>query len=162
MGSQEILKITFLYPNSSFPWFTSQTKDENLDSSCELYQEHKEEISASPKHDSLPQPTTTQRSTFKVLETTKITKLGLLFLPPLFFNRSFTTSKSKNKFIFLTPEKRFATAELKGGFANYYANNKLSLSSRYNIKYQISNFGSENLLNLDFPEMSWVASHVEP
>ena len=113
-------------------------------------QKHKDEISAGPKQDSMLQPTTTQPSKFKALQNTKIIKLGLLSLTPLFFNRRFNTSNLKNTFIFLPPEKRFPTSELEVGFANHYANNLLS--SRYNMKYQISNSRSKNLLTLDFSE----------
>ena len=81
--SQENSEPTFLYYNSSFFWFISETKDDILDSAwvpiLKLNREHKDEISAGPKQDSLPQPTTTQPSTFKALQTT-IVKV----MPPVF------------------------------------------------------------------------------
>ena len=55
-----------------------------------------------------------QPSTFKALQITKISKLSLLSLPPLFFNRrerQEETSKSKSKFI-SPPGKQSPTTKL--------------------------------------------------
>ena len=63
----------------------------------------------SPKQVLLSHATTTHPLTVKALEITKITKLGLPFLTPLVFNRRFTVSQSKSKFIFCLSEKRSLT-----------------------------------------------------
>ena len=60
-----------------------------------LYTKHIDDIPGGPKQDSLPNLTTIQPSTLKALQTTKTTKLDLLFLTPLFFNRGATTPNEK-------------------------------------------------------------------
>ena len=58
--------------------------------------------------------TTTYTSTNKTLQTTKKKKkLGLLFLPSLVFNRKFTTSELKSKYIFCHPDKQTQPARRK-------------------------------------------------
>ena len=59
----------------------------------------KDMISAGPKQDILPHATTTHPTTIKELQTTKITKLYLQALLSLVFNRRFTISELKRKFI---------------------------------------------------------------
>ena len=59
------------------------------------YKKHIDDISGGTKQDFLPEPTTTQSFTFKALQNTKITKLGLLSFSPLIFNRRSTTTNEK-------------------------------------------------------------------
>ena len=121
--TQNLFQSSFLYSNSSFFWFISETKYDILDSPCvpilELNQEHKDEISASPKQLSLPQSTTTQPLTFKALQTIKITKLGLLCLSPHCFLPEGSLHQNWKANSYSLSGKRFPTTELEVGFANH-------------------------------------------
>ena len=65
-----------------------------------------QKISASPKQDFLLHVTTSRPPTIKALRTTKITKLGLEFLPSLVFNWRFTIPGLKSKYMCSPTGKR--------------------------------------------------------
>ena len=92
-----------------FPWLTSETKRWNLGLTLRpaflnKTRDTKDVISAGPKQDVLLHATNTANNTnsptIKVYQTTKITKLGLFFLPILIFKSRFTISKLKSENIF--------------------------------------------------------------
>ena len=108
---QENLEPTFLHSESLFPWFKPETRRWNLKLTLRPHPwikpgTQKMRFQSALNKTFCSKPPSTHPPTIRPLQTRKITKLGLLSLPPLVFNKRFTASELKSISILSPPGKR--------------------------------------------------------